>query len=441
MKTNSLEYAKMMDKKDPLAKFRNDFILPHKNGESIIYFCGNSLGLQAKGTKDQILCELDKWGEYGVEGHFKPEEPWITYHEKLKENMAKIVGAKPFEIAVMNTLSVNIHLMMVSFYMPTEKRFKIICEQGAFPSDLYAMMSQAKFRGLNPEDVIIELKPRKGEAILRTDDILNTINEHKDKVALILIGGVNYYTGQVFDMKSITKMGHDIGAIVGFDLAHAAGNVKLELHDWNVDFAIWCTYKYLNSGPGGIACSFVHEKHANRKDLHRFTGWWGNDLSSRFMMNREFSPAFGADGWQLSTSPIMLMAPLRTSLEKFKEAGFENLIEKRKLLTGYLEAIITDIKEKYSDQILIEIITPVNESERGAQLSLVVGKEGKPFFMQLVENGVLGDWREPEVIRLAPAPLYNSFEEVFNFGKIFENLIIKTLITRNREQLLFRKTP
>lgn len=431
MKTNSLEYAQMMDKKDPLAKFRNDFILPHKNGEPLIYFCGNSLGLQAKGIKGQIICELDKWGEYGVEGHFKPEDPWITYHEKLKDNMAEIVGAKPFEIAVMNTLSVNIHLMLVSFYIPTKKKFKIICEQGAFPSDLYAMMSQAKFRGYDPNDVIIELKPREGEAVLRTEDIVSTIHSHKDEVALILMGGVNYYTGQVFDMKEITKAGHDAGAIVGFDVAHAAGNVKLELHDWNVDFAVWCTYKYLNSGPGGISCAFVHEKHANRTDLQRFTGWWGNDLSTRFLMNREFSPAFGADGWQLSTSPIMLMAPLRTSLEKFKEAGFNNLIAKQKLLTGYLEEIIIGIKNKYSEFISITIVTPDNNHDRGAQLSIVVGKEGKPFFMQLSEHGVLGDWREPEVIRLTPVPLYNSFEEVFKFGVIFENLI-KTTVEKNK---------
>ncbi|MES2565832.1 MAG: kynureninase [Bacteroidota bacterium] len=432
MKTNSLEYAQMMDKKDPLDKFRNDFILPHNNGVPIIYFCGNSLGLQTKGIKDQIMCELDKWGEFGVEGHFKPEDPWITYHENLKENMAEIVGAKPFEVAIMNTLSVNIHLMLVSFYMPTKERFKIICEHGAFPSDLYAMMSQAKFRGYDPEDVIIELKPRKGEATLRTEDILSTIHSHKDDLALILMGGVNYYTGQVFDLKEITRAGHEAGAIVGFDLAHAAGNVTLELHDWNVDFAIWCTYKYLNSGPGGIAASFVHEKHANRSDLQRFTGWWGNEVSTRFLMNREFSPAFGADGWQLSTSPIMLMAPLKTSLEKFKEAGFDNLVAKRKLLTGYLKEIICDIQNRYADFISIRIVTPEKDTERGAQLSIIVGNEGKAFFMKLVEKGVLGDWREPEVIRLTPVPLYNSFEEIYKFGVIFESLLKETLGSENK---------
>jgi kynureninase len=432
MKTNSLEYAQMMDENDPLAKFRNDFILPHNKNKPVIYFCGNSLGLQAKGIKNQILCELDKWGEYGVEGHFKPEDPWITYHEQLKENMAEIVGAKPFEIAIMNTLSVNIHLMLVSFYSPTKERFKIICEQGAFPSDLYAMMSQAKFRGYDPNDVIIELKPKDGDSTLRTEDVLETIRLHKDELALILMGGVNYYTGQVFDIKTITCAGHDAGAMVGFDLAHAAGNVKLELHNWDVDFAIWCTYKYLNSGPGGIAASFVHEKHANRTDLHRFTGWWGNDLSTRFLMNREFSPAFGADGWQLSTSPIMLMAPLKISLEKFKEAGFDNLIAKRKLLTGYLEEIINDIKNRYSDFISIRIVTPESEAERGAQISIIVGSEGKTFFTKLVENGVLGDWREPEVIRLTPIPLYNSFEEIYKFGEIFESLIKETLGTNTK---------
>lgn len=430
MKKNSLEYARMMDENDPLQRFRNDFVLPHRNGEPIIYFCGNSLGLQPKGVKQQIICELDKWGEYGVEGHFKPEDPWITYHEQLKEHLAELVGARPFEIAIMNTLSVNIHLMLVSFYMPVGKRCKIICEEGAFPSDLYAMYSQLKFRGYDPEEVIVELKPREGEAVLRTEDILASVEAYKDELALIFMGGVNYYTGQLFDMRAITKAGHEAGAVVGFDLAHAAGNVDLALHDWDVDFAMWCTYKYLNSGPGGIAAAFVHERHAGRNDLHRLTGWWGNDLSSRFLMSREFSPAFGADGWQLSTSPIMLMAPLRTSLAKFKEAGFTNLVAKRKLLTAYLEHIILEIKSKYTDFISIEIITPAGENERGAQLSVVVGSEGKSFFTHLVEQGVLGDWREPQVIRLAPAPLYNSFEDVYRFGEIFDSLLEKKFRTR-----------
>lgn len=424
-KQNTLKYAQMMDKTDPLAKYRNDFLLPKKNGSPIIYFCGNSLGLQPQKVKSQIEEELNKWADYGVEGHFKPENPWITYHEKLKENMAELVGAKASEIAVMNMLTVNIHLLMVSFYNPTKQRYKIICEHGAFPSDLYVLASQAKFRGLNPDEVIVELKPRKGEHTLRTEDVLNAIKTHGNELALIWIGGVNYYTGQAFDMKKITRAGHNVGATVGFDLAHAVGNIELKLHEWNVDFAAWCTYKYLNSGPGGISSIFIHEKHGQNNSLPRFSGWWGNDLASRFMMSKEFTPASGADGWSLSTSPIMLMAPLKSSLEIFKEAGFSNLIKKRILLTKYLEEIIESISEKYSEIIPIKIITPKSKNDRGAQLSIVVEKNGKYIFNQLVEHGVLGDWREPQVIRLAPIPLYNSFEEVFRFGKILDNILYK----------------
>ena len=431
---NNREYAIDMDSRDPLSKYRNKFRLPSEKGKPIIYLCGNSLGLQPKGVIDQIKIELDKWADYGVEGHFKPEDPWIDYHKLLKKNMAEIVGAKASEIAIMNMLTVNIHLLMVSFYNPTKERFKIICEEGTFPSDLYVMMSQVKFRGLDLDKVIVELKPRKGKEILRTEDILLTIKEHGNETALIWLGGVSYYTGQALDMKKITKAGHEVGAIVGFDLAHASGNIELDLHKWEVDFAAWCTYKYLNSGPGGIGSVFIHEKHGNRKDIQRFAGWWGNDIESRFMMSREFVPAQGADGWSLSTSPIMLMAPLRTSLNIFIEAGMENIIKKRKLLTGYLEFIINLLIEKYSDSVPIRIITPSNDTERGAQISIAVGKNGKHIFEQLSKKGVWGDWREPEVIRLSPAPLYNSFEEVFEFGKIFDEVLSEEVKLNSKQK-------
>ncbi len=419
---NTLEYAKALDQIDPLKNYRDQFLFPKKDGERIIYFCGNSLGLQPKNAKRQIETELDKWSEYGVEGHFLTEEPWINYHLKLKEDMGEVVGASASEIAIMNTLTVNIHLLMVSFYHPTKGRDKIICEKGAFPSDLYVMASQARFRGLDPGDVIIELEPRDGEQILRDEDIITAINKHSRELALIWIGGVNYYTGQVFNMQEITKAGHKAGAVVGFDLAHAAGNVELNLSEWNVDFACWCTYKYLNSGPGGIGAVFIHEKHSNRGELQRFTGWWGNDLPSRFLMRSEFSPSAGADGWSLSTSPILLMALLKTSLNLFKEIGMRKLIEKRLLLTDFLNFIVEQIAERFIKNYEISVLTPEGNG-RGAQLSITIQKHGKEIFNGLKEQGVLADWREPEVIRLAPAPLYNSFEEVFLFGQIFQNVL------------------
>lgn len=423
--TTTLEQAKEMDENDPLQRFRNEFLIPQKENKPMIYFCGNSLGLQPKRVRSQICEELDKWEDHGVEGHFLPAQPWITYHEELKKNMSAIVGAQPGEIAIMNTLTVNIHLMLVSFYNPTAKRFKILCEHGTFPSDLYAMMSQARFRGLDPEDVIIELRCRDGEHTLRTEDILQAIRDNGNDLALVFFGGVNYYTGQAFDIKAITAEAHSVGATAGFDLAHAAGNISLSLHDDNVDFAVWCTYKYLNSGPGGISSVFIHERHSGRTDMNRFTGWWGNHLPTRFKMNREFEPAEGADAWQLSTSPIMLMAPLKSSLEIFMEAGFENMLVKRKKLTCLLEKIINGLALKYSDSIPIHIITPVDEDDRGAQLSLVFKRNGRAIFEQLAANGIIADWREPEVIRVAPVPLYNTFEEVFMFGKIFDKVLQK----------------
>jgi kynureninase len=418
---NSLEFAKQMDLNDPLRKFRDKFYFPKHNGKETVYFCGNSLGLQPKTARNYIEKEIKNWEEHGVEGHFKSDDPWFNYHEVLKETSARIVGALPSEVVMMNTLTVNLHLLMVSFYRPTKEKFKIICEAGAFPSDQYALESQVKFHGFSPEDAIIELKPRDGENLLRTEDIIKVLDEQKDQLALVLIGGVNYYTGQLYDMKTITEAGHKNGAVVGFDLAHAAGNVELSLHDWNVDFAVWCTYKYLNSGPGGIAGAFVNEKHAQNNSLPRFAGWWGNDPKTRFKMERGFSPAFGADGWQLSNCPIFPMASLRASLDIFEEAGMHNLSKKRDLLTGYLEFIVKEINSE--SPIKLNIISPSNKEERGAQLSITIDKEGKRVFNELLGAGVIGDWREPNVIRIAPVPLYNSFEDVYNFGRILEKIL------------------
>lgn len=414
---NTLAFARALDEADPLRKYRNQFRLPKQDGKDIIYLCGNSLGMQPKTVKSQMEIELDKWADYGVEAHFKTENPWIQYQIQLKEDMGLLVGASAFEIAIMNSLSVNIHLLMVSFYQPTKQRFKIICEKGSFPSDLYVLASQARFRGLKLTDILIELEPRSGEQTLRNDDIIETISLHSQELALIWMGGVNYYTGQVFDMDKITAAGHKAGAVVGYDLAHAAGNVLLKLHEWNVDFACWCTYKYLNSGPGGIGAVFIHERHGNRQDLQRFTGWWGNNISSRFLMQNEFEPAAGADGWALSTAPVLLMAPLKTSLEIFRKAGMHSLIEKRILLTGFLHFIVMEIAEKFIQHFNIKILTPAG-NERGAQLSIIVKQQGKEIYAALQNEGVVGDWREPEVIRLAPAPLYNSFEEIFHVGEI-----------------------
>jgi kynureninase len=421
---NSLEFARQMDEKDGLAKFRKQFYFPRINGKDAIYFCGNSLGLQPKSVQAAIQQQLDNWAEHAVEGHFKTKDPWITYHETLKQSSAKVVGAKASEVVIMNTLTVNLHLLLVSFYRPTATRYKIICEADAFPSDQYAFESQTKFHGFNPDDAIIELTPRHGEHTLRNEDILTVIEKNANETALVILGGINYYTGQVFDMKTITEAGHKAGAVVGFDLAHAAGNVKLEMHDWNVDFAVWCTYKYLNSGPGGISGAFVHEKHANNNELPRFAGWWGNDAKIRFKMQKGFNPAYGADGWQLSNSPIMLMASLRASLELFEAAGMDNLFAKRDLLTGYLEFILEGINaEHQNDDVHFEIITPKDKKQRGTQLSILVKKNGKKLFDGLMQNGVIGDWREPNVIRLAPVPMYNSFEDVYRFGEILNTLI------------------
>jgi kynureninase len=416
-------FAKNLDEKDSLKHFRNQFYIPKQsNSKDVIYLTGNSLGLQPKITRNYIEQELKDWETFGVEGHFHSKNPWMPYHEFVTENLAEIVGAKPVEVVAMNSLTVNLHLLMVSFYRPNGKRNKIVIEKGAFPSDQYAVESQiafharqkAKGKSLN-ENLLIELTPRENENILRTEDIVETIRENGEEIALILLGGVNYYTGQAFDFEAITRVGHEIGAIVGFDLAHAAGNLLLSLHDWNVDFAAWCSYKYLNAGPGGIAGIFVHEKHTKNVDLPRFAGWWGHDKDTRFLMRPEFIPIQTAEGWQLSNPPIFQLAALRASLEIFHEAGRENLREKSIKLTNYLEFLLKEIE---TDRI--EIITPNSSNERGCQLSIRVKNADKSLFKTISEKGVIADWREPDVIRVAPVPLYNSFTDCWNFVEILK---------------------
>ena len=408
---HTLAFAQQLDNADALAKYRTQFHFPKDNtGNPLLYFCGNSLGLQPKNVRAYIEQELLDWENLGVEGHFHAKHPWMPYHEFLTEKMANIVGAKPIEVVVMNTLTVNLHLMMVSFYRPTKTKYKIVIEKNAFPSDQYAVQSQINFHGLDCKDALIELAPRENEDIIFTEDIEKVIAEQGDSIALIMLGGVNYYTGQAFDMKRITEIAHQKNIVVGFDLAHAAGNLFLQLHDWNVDFAVWCSYKYLNSGPGGIAGCFVHEKHATDKTLPRFAGWWSNDKQKRFLMQPEFNAIDGAEGWQLSNPSILAMASLRASLDIFDEVGMEKLAEKSKQLTAYLEFLINELK---NDDI--EIITPKDTKQRGAQLSIRIKNSNKNFFHQLTATGVVCDWREPDVIRLAPVPIYNSFLDVYQF--------------------------
>lgn len=419
---NSLEFAIQMDQEDPLKSYREKFYFPTFTKKPVVYFTGNSLGLQPKSVKDYINIELDDWAKWGVEGHFYANNPWKDYHEIFTNKVARLVGALPKEIAVTHSLTTNLHLLMASFYQPNEKRYKIICEAKAFPSDQYALESQAKLHGLNPDDVIIEIEARKGEHTLRLEDVLNVIDEHKDSLALIMIGGVNYYTGQVFDMKTITEAGHKAGAIVGWDLAHAAGNLKMELHDWGVDFATWCSYKYLNSSPGGVSGLFVNERHVENTDLIRLAGWWGHDKENRFLMEKGFRPMKTAESWQLSNAPIVGMAAHNASLDLFDEVGMDALCEKRDKLTGYLEYVIDEISNS-NESVTFEIITPRDKNQRGAQLSILAHGQGKSLFDKLSEEGVVADWREPNVIRIAPAPMYNNFEDVFRFGEILEAAI------------------
>src|SRR5215203_3489526 len=416
---NSIEFAKSLDNADPLRKFRTEFIIPTVEGVEQVYFLGNSLGLQPKRTPLYIMQVLDQWGHHGVEGFFRGEQPWLYYHDQLVQPLANIVGALPQEIVVMNQLTVNLHLLLISFYQPTKKRNKIICEAKAFPSDQYMLETHIKQRGLDPEDVLIQIKPKEGEVLLQEQDIIAAIKQHKNDLALILLGGVNYYSGQVFDMQEITEAGHKAGAKVGFDLAHAAGNIRLQLHDWDVDFASWCSYKYLNSGPGAIAAAFINERYHTDENLQRFAGWWGHKKDKRFLMEPGFDPIPSAEGWQLSTPSPVLYAAHKAALEIFDEAGFDAIVQKGQELSDYLLFIIDDLNSKLSKPI-IKVVTPRNEKEKGCQVSMLILQKGKEVFDTLTMNGVFADWREPDVIRVAPIPLYNSFEEVWRFGKILE---------------------
>ncbi len=400
----SLSHAQSLDLSDSLKSYRDQFIFPQHNGKDIYYFTGNSLGLQPRKAQQYILEELEDWGKYGVEGHFQSRRNWFGYHHFLTDKAAKIVGAKTEEVAVMNTLSVNLNLLLVSFYRPKGKKTKIMMEAAAFPSDHYAVQQQVKFHELDPSQHIILLQPRDGEHCIRTEDILAQIEDNKDELALLMLGGVNYYTGQLFDLETITKKAHEVGAIAGYDLAHAAGNIVLKLHEWNVDFACWCSYKYLNSGPGGVASIFVHENHGDNPDLPRFAGWWGNDEKDRFLMKSEYVPAKGASGWQQSNAQIFSMAAHLASLEIFEQAGIENLRTKSEQMTGYLENLLKEIPQ-------IKIITPSNPEDRGCQLSLIALDKPKELFKFLQDNGIITDWREPDVIRVAPVPMYNRFED------------------------------
>lgn len=426
---NTLSYATAADEADALKDFRDQFYFPIMNGRDAIYFTGNSLGLQPKQTQDYVLRELEDWATYGVEGHFHSRNPWFSYQDILTNQLATLLGALPSEVVSMNSLTTNLHLLMVSFYRPDKNRYKIICEYDAFPSDLYAVQSQASFHGFDPNDAVIYLKPRDGEYTLRTEDILDAIRKAGSSLATVMLGAVNYYTGQYFNLEKITAVTHEVGATAGFNLAHATGNVMMKLHDWQVDYACFCSYKYLNAGPGGVSGIFIHQKHGKDLSLPRFAGWWGNDPDSRFKMPRTFVPAEGARGWQLSNAPVLSMAALKASLDLFEEAGLDALRKKSEQLTGYLEFIIHSINASFREKGLeepIEIITPADPVQRGCQLSLIIRKNGRKVFEELTNHGILTDWREPDVIRAAPVPLYNTFTDIFTFGKVLSDLLLKS---------------
>jgi kynureninase len=416
----SLDYAKSLDERDPLYHFREQFLAPTFRGKRAVYFLGNSLGLQPVTTQEALMNVMQSWANLGVEGFFLGSDPWLDYHKKIVPAISNIVGALPEEVVTMNHLTVNLHLLMISFYQPTAKRYKIICEAKAFPSDQYALQSQARLHGFDPADAIVEVHPQAGTELITTNDILTTIERHKDSIALVLFSGVNYYTGQVFDIEKITEAAQLAGAKAGFDLAHAAGNIQLKLHDWNVDFACWCNYKYLNSGPGSVAGAFVHQRHLNDRSIKKLEGWWGNDAGNRFKMEPSFNPAATAESWSMSTSPILLLAAHKAALDIFEAAGFENLLGKSKALSNYLYFVLDHIdpdKEKFT------VITPRNADERGCQVSISINKNARAIFETLLPLGIFADWREPNVIRIAPVPLYNSFEEIFIFADILRQLI------------------
>lgn len=412
-------FAIEKDLNDALKSYRDKFFIPkNKEGKEQIYFCGNSLGLQPKTVRANVEQELKDWELMGIEGVTHARNPWLPYHEFLTKQTAHLVGAKESEVVNMNTLSVNLHLMMVSFYRPAKDRNKIFIEGTAFPSDQYAVKSQLRFHGYD-ENSLIEIFPKQGDTYIKTEDILSIIENEGDKIALIMVAGVNYYTGQLFDLQKITEAGHKKGCLVGFDLAHAAGNIDVQLHDWNIDFAVWCNYKYVNGGPGAIAGAFVHERHHADKNIPRFEGWWGNDKPTRFLMRPDFVPIPTVESWQLSNPPILQLASLKASLDIFEEAGIKNLRAKSKILTGYLEYLIREngLLDK------LEILTPSDPEQRGCQLSLRFLRNGREVFNKLIASDVICDWREPDVIRIAPTPLYNRFEEVWEFIEIVKSVI------------------
>jgi kynureninase len=413
----SRAFAEEQDQKDTLKNFRNQFYFPQRNGKDAIYFCGNSLGLQAKNVQQAVMQELEDWQQCAVEGYWGARNPWLYYQQYCSRPMMEIVGASQEELTVMNTLTVNLHLMMMSFYKPTKEKFKILMEAGAFPSDQYAVETQVKLHGLDPATAIIEVAPREGEFLIREEDIFQIIDQESSSLALILLGGINYYTGQLFNMQSITKAAHRAGAVVGFDLAHVVGNVPVNLHDWEVDFAVWCSYKYLNGGPGAVGGAFIHERHARDRNRPRLGGWWGNEETIRFKMEKGFEPKGRAEGWQISTAQVFNMVALKASLELFESAGMAALRDKSIQLTNYLEFLL-----KHIENIKFEIITPKNCKERGAQLSLLFHDRGKEIHQKMTEAGIIVDWREPGVIRISPAPLYNSYGDVFHFYEIIANI-------------------
>lgn len=412
----SLAFAQWKDKEDKLAAFKQKFYFPQIDGKAAIYFCGNSLGLQAKTVQGAVQQELDDWKNLGIAGFLNAKNPWMYYQEYFRNSLSKIVGCKEDEVTVMNSLTVNLHLLMLTFYKPTPARFKIIMEAGAFPSDQYAMETQVKHHGFDPEEAVIEISPREGERTIRHEDIIAKIEENAHNLALVMLGGINYYTGQLFNLQAITEASHKAGAIAGFDLAHAVGNVALQLHNWKVDFAVWCSYKYLNGGPGAVGGVYVHERYANDPSTPRLAGWWGNDEKARFTMKKGFIAKPNASGWNISTAQILNMASLKASLEIFEEAGFENITAKSLELTAYLEFLLQQLKH-----LRFDIITPADKESRGAQLSLYFKESSKEIHEKMIDSGIVVDYREPGVVRVAPAPLYCSFEDVFRFYEILKN--------------------
>jgi len=418
------EFARAQDVADPLRSYRDKFAFPSLGTPELVYFTGHSLGLQPKAVRAAVELELDDWAKFGVEGHFHATNPWYSYHERLTPLMSEIVGAQESEVVCMNSLTTNLHLLFVSFYRPTGKRYKIISEAKMFPSDRYLLETQVQFHGFDPDDAIIEIEPRKGERLIRQEDILEAIEANADELALVFFGGVNYFTGQLFNMPRLTEAAHAAGAIAGFDLAHAAGNVPLALHEWGADFAAWCSYKYLNSSPGNVGAIFVHERHGQRYDLPRFGGWWGHDKSTRFQMKSGFQPMEGAEGWQLSNVPVLGMSAMKASLDVFAAAGMSALRQKSETLTAYLEYTIDLLANEFPNAEISQI-TPRDAAQRGCQISIDVAGRERKLFDDMIAAGIIADFREPCIIRLAPVPLYNSFEDVFRFGEVMRKLLAK----------------